>query len=71
MYIHKKYFYNKRDITSQLGCSNERALKIIRQLNEELQKKNFFTYRGVVPVKYFRERFNLPVIDYEEVKVKL
>ena len=44
-----------------LGISERTAYKIIRQLNQELTDKGFFTFRGRISAKYFEERFDLEV----------
>lgn len=45
------------EIMKALGIGKSNAYAIIKQLNEELDKKGFLTVRGKVPRKYFKERF--------------
>ncbi len=44
------------DIAAALGMSESTAYKIIRQLNEELEKAGYITVRGKVSRAYFEER---------------
>lgn len=53
----KKLLYDVRDIQNLLGVKECKAYEIIRKLNSELEKKNYITIRGKVPIAYFRERF--------------
>ena len=46
-----------KDIKEVLLVSDTKAYQIIKQLNEELQKKGFMTVRGKVSSVYFNERF--------------
>ena len=45
------------EVAEELGVSVPYAYKIVRQLNEELQKKGYLTVSGKVSRKYFHERF--------------
>ena len=45
------------EVAEELGVSVTYAYKIVRQLNEELQKKGYLTVSGKVSRKYFHERF--------------
>lgn len=45
------------EVAEELGVSVPYAYKIVRQLNEELEKKGFLTVSGKVSRKYFHERF--------------
>ena len=49
-------FMRVRDVAEELGVSESYAYKIIRQLNEELEKKGIITISGRVSRKYFSER---------------
>lgn len=55
----KKYFYNKDDIMKILEAPEKRAKKIIKDLNKELEEKEFLYYDKVVNAKYFNERYNI------------
>ena len=46
-----------KDIKEVLLVSDTKAYQIIKQLNEELQKKGYLTVRGKVSAAYFNERF--------------
>ena len=52
-----KILYDVNDIQKLLGVKECKAYEIIRKLNSELEKKNYITIRGKVPIAYFRERF--------------
>ncbi|MDO4942661.1 MAG: transcriptional regulator [Lachnospiraceae bacterium] len=52
-----KPIYNVKDVMKVLGVGETYAYKIIRQLNDELNKKGYLTVRGKVNAKYFNERF--------------
>ncbi len=54
-----KRFYRAADIMEELGCSSAYAYKIIRTLNEELQKKGYLTASGRVPAAYFFDRYGI------------
>ena len=50
-------FYNCTEICEILSISAPTAYRLIAELNEELQRKGYLTFRGRVSRKYFRERF--------------
>lgn len=50
-------FMKVQEIKALLGCSISRAYKVMRELNQELDKKNKITIPGRVSRKYFMERF--------------
>lgn len=52
-----KVMYTVDDLKEILCVGDTKAYAIIRDLNEELQKKGYMTVRGRVPVQYFNERF--------------
>ena len=52
-----KVMYTVDDLKQILCIGDTKAYAIIRDLNEELQKKGYMTVRGRVPVQYFNERF--------------
>jgi hypothetical protein len=45
------------DVKETLGVSESKAYKIIRQLNNEMKEKGFYTISGRVSRKYFEEVF--------------
>ncbi len=53
----KKRFLRAADIAAEFECSEAYAYKVIRELNEELQKAGFLTARGRVPAEYFYKRY--------------
>lgn len=53
----EKRFLNVRDVCELMECSQSKAYCIIRQLNEELDKKGFLTMAGKVNTRYFFDRF--------------
>ncbi len=40
-----------------LGVSDSKAYEYIREMNKELQAKNYLVCRGKVPAAYVQERF--------------
>ena len=48
---------NAQDIQQILQVGETKSYAIIRQLNEELEKKGFLVVRGKVSAAYFDERF--------------
>ena len=48
---------NAKSVADLLGVNMKKAHEIIRQLNEELEKKGFLTIRYRVPKRYLMERF--------------
>ena len=52
-----------RAVAEELGVSESYAYKIIRQLNEELEKKGIITVSGRVSRKYFTERLCYGAMD--------
>ena len=49
-------FYDSRRSCSELGVSKSYAYKIVKQLNEELQKLGYLTVAGRVNTNYFRKK---------------
>lgn len=45
-----------QDVSEALSVARSTAYQIIRQLNEELEKKGYITVRGKVSRAYFKER---------------
>lgn len=45
------------DVAEALGMSKAYAYKVIRELNEELKKKEYRVVAGRVPTKFFREKY--------------
>ncbi len=52
-------FYRAQDVADQLSVSKGQGYKVIKALNEELEKKGFLTYPGRVSRTYFNERYGI------------
>lgn len=52
-----KIYYTASDLVQMLGVSRAKAYQIIRQLNDELNAKNYITIQGKVSRAYFNERW--------------
>ena len=44
------------EVAAELGVSKSYAYKIVKQLNEELQKLDYLTVAGRVNTNYFRKK---------------
>lgn len=51
-----KQVLTAKDISEICGISESKSYQIIRQLNEELDKKGYLTFSGRVSTVYFNER---------------
>ncbi len=51
-----KQVLTAKDIAEICGISESKAYQTIRQLNDELEKKGFLTFRGRVSSAYFYEK---------------
>ena len=52
-----KIYFTADDVSQMLGVSRGQAYKVIKRLNEELEKKKYIVVAGQVPKKYFSERY--------------
>lgn len=52
----KAVMLGAEEVAEALGVSKNKAYEVMRQLNEELEKKGFITFTGKVSKKYFYER---------------
>ena len=52
----KAEFMSTEEVAEFLGVSKSFAYKVIRQFNEELKKKGYYTIAGRVNRDYFYER---------------
>lgn len=52
-----KQFYSAQDLAGLLEVSESKAYGLIRTMNEELERNNYLTVRGRVPVAYVQKRF--------------
>lgn len=59
------YFMNANDVSQELQISRSSAYKVIRRLNDELQKKGYLIVNGKVPKNYFVSRYCLTLKDLE------
>lgn len=55
--MNQKMFISAEEMAKELGISKSFAYKLMREMNEELQKKGFLTIAGRVSRKYFEEKF--------------
>ena len=53
----KRMFITAQEISEYLGVSRAHAYKIIKKLNEQLNKNGFMTVTGKVSRRYFEEKF--------------
>lgn len=52
----KKPYLDTRDIMSLTGCAKTRAYEVIREMNQELEKMGYITFKGRVPRLYAEKR---------------
>lgn len=52
----REIFMDAAEVAKALGVSRSYAYKAIRQWNEELKEKGYFTKAGSVPRAYFQEK---------------
>lgn len=57
MKVENKIFINAKELAEMLDISVGHSYKIIRQLNEELEKDGFLIVAGKVPRRYFEKRW--------------
>ncbi|MFI3255584.1 MAG: DNA-binding protein [Eubacteriales bacterium] len=50
-------FITSAEMATELGISKSYAYKLVRQLNEELESRGFFTLSGKVSRTFFEEKF--------------
>ena len=51
-----KTFMTVEEVAVEMGVSKSYAYKIVKQLNEELQKLGYLTVSGRVNTNYFRKK---------------
>lgn len=51
------YMMTANDVADELGISKGHAYKMIRQLNEELEKSGFIVVAGKVPRAFWEKKF--------------
>ena len=47
----------EEDVANELGVSKGHAYKVIRQLNEELEKSGFIVVTGKIPRAFWEKKF--------------
>ena len=52
----EKNFMTVEEVAAELGVSKSYAYKIVKQLNDELQKLGYLTVAGRVNTNYFRKK---------------
>lgn len=52
-----KLFITANELSEMLGVSTGHAYKIIRRLNQELEKEGYIVIAGKVPKRYFEKRW--------------
>ena len=52
-----KLYITANELAGMLGISIGQAYKIIRKLNQELEKNGFLTIAGKIPRRYFEKRW--------------
>lgn len=57
MTIENKIYITASELAEMLGVSVRHAYKIIRKLNQELEKNGFLVIAGKVPRRYFEKRW--------------
>lgn len=57
MTIENKIYITASELAEMLGVSVGHAYKIIRKLNQELEKNGFLVIAGKVPRRYFEKRW--------------
>ena len=57
MTIENKIYITASELPEMLGVSVGHAYKIIRKLNQELEKNGFLVIAGKVPRRYFEKRW--------------
>lgn len=53
----KDNFYFVEDVMKMLGLSRSKCYKIIKQLNQELNRQGYITVPGRVSKQYYHQRF--------------
>ena len=59
-------FMTVEEVAAELGVSKSYAYKIVKQLNEELQKLGYLTVAGRVNTNYFRKKVCYRKTFYEK-----
>lgn len=54
--MEKGLFVTASEVAKELGVSKPFAYKLVRQMNEELEKQGFITISGRVSRRYYQEK---------------
>lgn len=57
MKMENKIYITANELSEMLGVSAGHAYKIIRRLNQELEKEGYIVIAGKVPKRYFEKRW--------------
>lgn len=52
-----KQFYNAQELAQLLRVGVSTAYRLIKKMNDELERKGYITLAGKVPIAYVQERF--------------
>ena len=52
-----KIYYDVKDVCAKLGVKTGKAYRVIRELNEEVEKNGGKTIRGKVSKKFFEQKW--------------
>lgn len=52
-----EYLMNAKDVAEKLDCSIGHAYKLIRSMNEELNKQGYYVIAGKVPRAFLEQKF--------------
>ncbi len=50
-------YYGANEVAEMIGVSRGQAYKLIKKMNDELEKQGFIVVAGKVSKKYFAERY--------------
>ena len=54
--LENKAFLTVDDVAAEMGVSKSYAYKIVKKLNDDLQKMGYLTVAGRINTNYFRKR---------------
>lgn len=54
--MEEKTFFTVDEVAKELSVSKSYAYKVVRELNEEMQKLGYVTVRGRVNVNFFKKK---------------
>jgi len=55
--MNEKLYFTAAEIAEMMGVGRTTAYGIVRQLNDELEKKGYLTVGGKIPKEYFNEKY--------------